>query len=76
MSSNAKKIAIYVMPDKTAQKHSFMAMRRTTKNAKGRYVTAEQFEGLGLLFGPGRSLQTRDDLALRIGRALLDEIGV
>lgn len=76
MPTNAQKIAVYVMPDKTGQKHSFMAMRRTTKNAKGRYVTAEQFDGVGLLWGSGRTIQSRDDLALRIGRALLDEIGV
>ena len=74
MSNDPKKIVVYVMPDKANQTtpHKFMAMRRTTKNAKGRYVTAEQFASFGLST-PTSIAKTRDDLALLIGRAILDE---
>lgn len=73
-----QKLLVYVMPDKGSQKtpgHKFMVIRRTTKNAKGRYVTAEEFEKFGL-FWPNSLSATRDELALRIGRAILDEANV
>ncbi len=78
MSNDPQKIVIYVMPDKGSKGppgHKFLAMRRTTKNAKGRYVTAEEIAKLGLLW-PTSVAQDRDALAVLIGRAVLDEAGV
>ncbi len=80
MASNndPQKIVAYVMPDAGAKGppgHKFMVMRRTTKNAKGRYVTAEEFYKTGL-FWPTSYAPTRDELAVLIGRAILDEAGV
>jgi hypothetical protein len=72
-----QKIVAYVMPDEGAggpPGHKFLVLRRTTKNAKGRYVTAEEFFKLGL-FSPTSVAKTRDDLALLIGKAILDEAG-
>jgi hypothetical protein len=77
-SNEPQKIVAYVMPDKGAKGppgHKFMVLRRTTKNAKGRYITAEEFWKAGL-FWPTSLATTRDDLALLIGRAVLDEAGV
>lgn len=77
-SNDPQKIVAYVMPDKGAKGppgHKFMVLRRTAKNAKGRYITAEEFWKAGL-FWPTSLATTRDDLALLIGRAILDEAGV
>lgn len=74
----AQKIVLYVMPDKGAAGppgHKFMVMRRTQKNAKGRYITAAEFEKFGL-FWPNSLAASRDELALLIGRAILAEAGV
>lgn len=71
-----QKILVYVMADKGVNPgHKFLTLRRTTKNAKGRYVTAEQFQAFGLLW-PTSTATTRDDIALAIGRAILDESNV
>ncbi len=77
-SNEAQKIVAYVMPDrgaKGAPGHKFMVLRRTTKNAKGRYVTAEEFAKFGL-FWPNSLVKTREELAMLIGRAILNEAGV
>jgi hypothetical protein len=77
-SNDPQKILLYVMPDKGTggpPGHKFMAMRRTVKNSKGRYVTGSQFDAVGLLW-PTSGWTTRDELAARIGRAILDEAGV
>ena len=68
------KLLIYVMPD-TGQGHGFTSLRRTRKNNKDRYVTAEEFSKFGLLW-PTPVGQTREELAQAIGLAILDEIGV
>ncbi|HNZ22584.1 MAG TPA: hypothetical protein PKL24_10595 [Polyangiaceae bacterium] len=68
-----------MMPDKGAAGppgHKFMALRQTTKNGKGRYVTGAQVCGWGLDWGKTGFPPTRDDLALIIGRKILDEAGV
>lgn len=71
----AQKLVVYVMPDLGTARHKFMVMRRTQKNAKGRYITAEEFEKFGL-FWPNTLVGSRNDLALLIGRAILAEAGV
>jgi hypothetical protein len=68
-----QKLLIYIMPDKGPKGgHKFMVIRRTTKNAKGRYVTGDEFEKFGL-FWPNSLFNDRDDLALAIGRSILAE---
>jgi len=77
-NQDPQKIVAYVMPDKGAKGppgHKFMTLRRTTKNAKGRYVTAEEFYKIGLMW-PTNIAADRDELALLIGKAILDEAGV
>ena len=78
-SSQPRKLALYVLPDKSPQPgtgHPALAIRRTVKNAKGRYVTSDQIALFGLDWGRGIFLPTRDDLAMEIGRVILDEAGV
>jgi hypothetical protein len=73
--NDPQKIIVRVMPDK-GRGHRFMTIVRTKKNAKGRYVeTTDQFFKVGLLW-PTPGWQTRSDLALLVGKAILDEIGV
>jgi hypothetical protein len=77
-TNEAQKIVAYVMPDrgaKGAPGHKFMVLRRTTKNAKGRYVTAEEFAKFGL-FWPSSLAKTREELATLIGEAILDEADI
>lgn len=69
-----QKIVVYVMPDHGAG-HKFMAMRRCARNVKGRYVTADEFFKAGLFY-PTSIARTRDELAVLIGRSILDEAGV
>jgi hypothetical protein len=76
--NDPQKIVIYVMPDRGTKGppgHKFMALRRTEKNAKGRYVTGGQFGAYGL-YWPNSLVATRDDLALAIGRSILTEAGL
>lgn len=78
-SSQPRKLALYVLPDKSPQPgtgHPALSIRRTVKNGKGRYVTAEQIALFGLDWGRGIFLPSRDDLAREIGRVILDEAGV
>lgn len=79
MSNNdPQKFLVYVMPDKGAHGppgHKFMTLRRTEKNAKGRYVTRDEFYKTGL-FWPTSHAATRDELAMKIGQAILDEAGL
>jgi hypothetical protein len=56
--------------------HKFMALRRTVKNAKGRYVTIDQFASFGLFWAPSNVFKTRDELALALSHAILVEAGV
>ncbi len=77
-ASEPQKILAYIMPDQAGKKpsnHKFMTLRRTTKNNRNRYVTAEQFFAVGL-YWPTSIAKDRDELALLIGRAILDETGV
>jgi hypothetical protein len=46
------------------------------KNAKGRYVTADQIALYGLDWGRGGFLPSRNDLAKEIGLVILGEAGV
>jgi len=72
-----QKVVAYILPDKSAKQdgHPFLVLRRTTMNAKGRYVTAEEFFKLGLFY-PTSLAKTRDEVAMLIGKAILDEAGV
>lgn len=67
------KLVLYVMRPKEADGHSFLAIRKTKKNKKGKYVTGDQVYGFGLVW-PTSVAKTRDELATVIGKALLDEI--
>lgn len=76
--NEAQKIVAYVMPDrgaKGAPGHRFMVLRRTMKNAKGRYVTGDEFAKFGL-FWPNSLAKSREELAKLIGEAILDEAGI
>lgn len=67
-----KKLALYIMYGEPGC-HPFISGRRTEKNAHGRYVTREQFMGLGVLW-PTSIAKTRTELETLIGRHILDEI--
>jgi hypothetical protein len=75
MANDPKKLLVYVMGDEATDGHKFMTLRRTMKNGKGRYVTAEQFDSFGL-YWPTSLSKTRDELALAIGRSILNEAGI
>jgi hypothetical protein len=72
--NDPQKIVAYVMPDRGAG-HKFLVLRRTVKNAKGRYVTGDEVLKVGLFY-PTAIASTRDDLALILGRAILSEAGI
>jgi hypothetical protein len=75
-TQETQKFVYYVLPDKGSSKqpgHPFLVGRKTTKNSKGRFVTGDEFYKVGLFWGTNPHYPTRDDLALDIGRKLLDE---
>lgn len=73
----SQKILCYIMgsDDPSGSAHKFLTLRRTRKNGKGRWATAEQFYSLGLLW-PTSVAKDRDELARTLGQAILDEAGV
>ena len=73
--ARALRWALLEITGKGAPGHKFMVIRRTTKNAKGRYVTAEEIAEFGL-FWPSSIAKTREDLAQLIGESILDEAGI
>ena len=62
--------------DETPLGNQALTIRRTIKNGKGRYVTADQVALFGLAWGFGSFPKTRDDLAREIGKVILDEAGI
>ena len=74
-STDPQKLLVYIMGDEAKHGHKFMALRRTEKNTKGRYITSDQFAGFGLGW-PTSTAKDRNELALAIGKAILDEAGI
>jgi hypothetical protein len=78
--ASPRKILLYFMPDNSSG-HAFLSIRGTTKNRKGRWVTGRELRKYGLIWKPGHYVvgdpaTTRDELALILGRALLDEANI
>lgn len=78
--ASPKKLLLYFMPDNKSG-HPFLAVRGTTKNKKGRWVTGREVRKYGLFWKPGHVIvgdpaTTRDELALILGRAILDEANI
>jgi len=65
-----KKLSLYIMYEGN---HPFLVGRRTEKNAKGKFVTREEFLKLGCLW-PTRVAKTREEFASLLGETILDEV--
>jgi hypothetical protein len=69
----AMKLSIYVLPPTDVKGHPFIVIRRTTLNAKGRYVSGEEILKVGVLW-PSPVARSKEALARILGHTILDEV--
>jgi hypothetical protein len=74
LTPTTSKLILYVLPDKK-NPHKALTLFGTAKNAQNHFVTGPQIALWGL-YWPNNAVKTRDELALQIGRTILDEAGV
>ena len=72
VTNKNQKLLVYIMHE---GHHPFLVMRRTEQNDRGKYVTREEFLKVGLAW-PNPFVASRDEMALKLGQAILDEAGV
>lgn len=68
-----KKLVVYIMYPNDKGGHPFLVVRRTAQNKKGRYVTGDEILKVGVLW-PTAIAKTEDELAMIIGKTVLDEV--